>query len=187
MEEQVRQSHSTVQLEDVLHVAQGLQRITHALRVHADRMLKEYLQTFTPRYLLNSIYNESTSELSHEYQLVSRLIEEFPIYSQDALNAIYKKTVELLVSDNYQPAEIVALATLFREVISLILGGVGALLAMSDALITHHYQQGIMRGIKRPLEEKMKFGVINIPLRKGARSIETFSSSEDGDGKKDEE
>lgn len=183
MEGQRQPSGSTLQIEEVLNVIQNLQRMVHAFKVHSERMTKEYLQTFTPRYLINSIYNESASDLAHEYQLVSRLISEFPIYVQDSLNAIYKKTVEVLVSDEYQPADVVALATLFRETVSTILIGIYALLSMSDSLVASHYQQGLLRGINRSMEEKLKFGVINIPLKKG-KSIETFKSR--GNGSDDE-
>ncbi|MEM2265239.1 MAG: hypothetical protein QW687_00200 [Candidatus Hadarchaeales archaeon] len=168
-------THPPLDLKDVVEVIQNLQRIVQAFKVHSERMVNEYLQTFTPRYLINAVYNEATSELAHEYQLISRLITEFPVYVQDSLNAIYKRTVELLVSDQYQPADIVALATLFRETVSLILVGIYALLMMSDALVASNYQQGLMKRLNRPIEERMKYEVIHVPLKKKG-SIEDFKS-----------
>lgn len=173
-----------VQFDEVVSIVQSLHKIVQALKTHGEKITKEYLQTFTPRYLINSIYNESMSDLAHEYQLVCRLISEFPIYVQDALNAIYKKTVEVLVADNYQPADIVALASLFRETVSMVVMGTYALLAMSDALVANHYQQGIIKGATRPLKEKMKYGVINIPTKNEFKSIDTFMSKGNGNDEK---
>lgn len=171
-------THPPLDLKDVVEVIQNLQRIVQAFKVHSERMVNEHLQTFTPRYLINAVYNEATSELAHEYQLISRLITEFPVYVQDSLNAIYKRTVELLVSDQYQPADIVALATLFRETVSLILIGIYSLLIMSDALVASNYLQGLTKKLDRQIDEKMKYGVIHVPLKKGG-SIKNFKSSDE--------